>query len=189
MRNISTQTTNITYKIDDGTGTVEAKLWIDPDQDDSSRPRIEDNAYVRVWGKLKEFNNKKHVGAQFVRPITDMNEINYHLLEATVVHLHFTRGPPTAKGAVTNGGGMGQQNGAGASYGGDETTGFSVIAKKIYNVLKTTPQSNEGLHVQDIAMRAGLEMADVSKGGDELLELGKIFTTVDDHTWAIMTSM
>jgi replication factor A2 len=189
VRNVSNQTTNITYKLDDGTGTIEVKQWIDGD-DDTQRVRIEDNAYVRVWGKLNKFNNKKHIGAHFVRPITDMNEISYHLLEATVVHLHFTRGPPAGK--ETNGSsdfGGGQQNGASGGGDGDRLpASLSPAARRIYQCLKTTAQSNEGLHTMDIGARLGMDNADVAKGGDQLLETGLIYTTVDDQTWAILNT-
>jgi replication factor A2 len=162
------------------------KKWIDLDTDESDRPRIEDNSYVRVWGKLKQFNNKKHVGAHFVRPITDFNEISYHFLEATVVHLHFTRGPPASgKAAINGSGGQQAQNGSGTESG-IFPAGMSSIARKMYNCLKTTPQSNEGLHQQDIASRLHMETADVQKGGDELLEAGLVYTTVDEQTLAIL---
>jgi replication factor A2 len=193
VRNISQQTTNITYTIDDGTGTLDIKLWIDPDADESTRPQVQKNTYVRSWGKLKSFNNKKHVGAQFLRPITDMNEINYHLLEATAVHLHFTKGPITGKvGAAQNGAGAAQQNGGAGSFGGAASgalpPGTSMAARKVYDILLNTPQSNEGLHMHDIATRLQMDTSEVGKGSDELLEQGLIYTTVDDHTWAILNT-
>jgi replication factor A2 len=193
IRNVSTQTTNITYKVDDGTGTVEVKQWIDSDTSNSDQGGIEDinksklveNAYCRVWGKLKAFNNKRHVGAHVIRPITDYNEVNYHLLEATAVHLFFTRGPPTSKD--------GQQNGATANgaAGGNEMNGRSVpnmtpLARRLYNALKETPQSNDGLHVQMLASQLQAGVNDVYKAAEELIGIGLIFTTVDDNTWAIL---
>jgi replication factor A2 len=188
---MSYQTTNIMYKLDDGTGIIEVKQWIDSDED-SQRVKIDDNAYVRVWGKLSQFNNKKHIGANFVRPITDMNEISYHLLEATVVHLQLTRGPLTGKGTNgASGGGGAQHNGAGMNGGGggDQLpASLSMQAKRIFQCLKTTPQSNEGLHTLDIGARLGMDSADIAKGGDELLETGLIYTTVDDQTWAILNT-
>src|SRR5690242_10964131 len=90
VRNISQQTTNITYRLDDGTGVVEVKVWIDPEADTSHKAPIVENSYVRAWGRLKAFNQKRHLGAHFIRPIQNMNEVNYHLLEATLVHLYFT---------------------------------------------------------------------------------------------------
>lgn len=182
VRNISTQTTNITYRLDDGTGVLEVKVWIDPEAIDSNRPPITENTYVRAWGRLKALNNKRHLGAHFIRPIQDMNEVNYHLLEATVVHLYFTKGAPGEnKGDATNGT-------TGAAHGGGDALppGTSAVARKVYHVLQTTPSGNEGLHMQDIASRASLEYADVAKGGDELLNAGLIYETVDNHTWQLL---
>jgi replication factor A2 len=193
IRNVSTQTTNITYKIDDGTGTVEVKQWIDSDtstsdpegQEDMNKAKLVENAYCRVWGRLKAFNNKRHVGAHVIRPITDYNEINYHLLEATAVHLFFTSGPPTSKD--------GQQNGGKANSvaGGNEMVSRSManitpLARRLYNALKETPQSNEGLHVQMLALQLQAGVNDIHKAAEELIGIGWIFTTVDDNTWAIL---
>lgn len=193
IRNISKQTTNVTYKLDDGTGIIEVKEWIDaeafnnPDHPSHSKPKIEEQMYVRVWGRLKAFNNKRHVGATHVRPIQDYNEIQYHLLEATVVHLHFSRGPPEslqAKGGangVTNGGY--QANGQTGPHIPPQT---SQAARKVLKCISDTPQTNEGLHMQDIASRINMEISEVMKAGDELQGLGLVYTTVDDHTWALL---
>ena len=196
IRNISTQPTNITYKVDDGTGLIEVKLWIDGDanQDkmevESNKPKLVEDGYCRVWGRLKAFNNKRHVGAHIIRPISDYNEINYHLLEATAVHLFFTRGPPTD--GQSNGqrpaGANGVQGGApdAGEFAGGALSSCTPLAKRVFTALKSTPQSNEGLHVQMIASDMGLPVAEVYKGAEELLAVGVIFTTVDDNTWAVL---
>ncbi|GME50942.1 Nucleic acid binding OB-fold tRNA/helicase-type [Neofusicoccum parvum] len=192
IRNISQQTTNITYKFDDGTGTTEVKQWIDSDAPnplepaDGSKPTLVENAYARVWGKLKSYGNKRHIIAHTIRPITDYNEISYHLLESTVVHLHFTRGPVSSEGKPTANGGSQQQGGFGGNADGGVAVHMSASARKVYHTLQTAPQGNEGLHMQEIASRTGMDMADVAKAGDELLTEGKIYTTVDDTTWALL---
>ncbi|RWA13511.1 hypothetical protein EKO27_g1617, partial [Xylaria grammica] len=93
VRTISPQTTNITYKIDDGTGVIEVKQWLDADKQESAEatPAFGEEDYVRVWGRLKSFSNKRHIGAHVIKPVREFNEVNYHLLEATYVHLYFTR--------------------------------------------------------------------------------------------------
>jgi replication factor A2 len=193
IRNVSTQTTNITYKIDDGTGTVEVKQWIDSDtstsdpegQEDMNKAKLVENAYCRVWGRLKAFNNKRHVGAHVIRPITDYNEINYHLLEATAVHLFFTSGPPTSKDGQQNGG---KANGVarGNEMDSRSMANITPLARRLYNALKETPQSNEGLHVQMLALQLQAGVNDIHKAAEELIGIGWIFTTVDDNTWAIL---
>lgn len=195
IRNISTQTTNITYKLDDGTGTIEVKQWIDSDTsaDGAAHSQLTGNANAKVWGRLKAFNNKRHVGAHVIRPVTDVNELNHHLLEATAVHLLFAKGPvgPNTtstgyadQGAVPNGGGAA---GAGADgQGGKQMPQMSNLARKVFQTLRNTPQSHEGMHVQNLAADMSVGVNDAQKGADELVSLGLIYTTVDDNTWAIL---
>ena len=156
--------------------------------EDSSKLKLVENAYCRVWGRLKAFNNKRHVGAHVIRPITDYNEINYHLLEATAVHLFFTRGPPPS--ATDGQNGTRTPNGAAAVQdtimNGRQMPQMSPLARRLYNALKETPQSNEGLHVQMLSSQLGAGVNDVYKAAEELIGTGLIFTTVDDNTWAIL---
>ena len=197
IRNISTQTTNITYKLDDGTGTIEVKQWIDADATTSmdvdgtttSKPKLVENEWARVWGRLKAFNNKRHVGAHVIRPIADKMEIQYHLLEATYVHLYFTKGDLSTLKQESGAANHAQDQ---AGYGGDamangrQMPNVSANARKVYQTLKSSPQNNEGLHVQNIASIATMNVPDVLKAGDELLSHSMIFTTVDDSTWALL---
>jgi replication factor A2 len=118
-----------------------------------------------------------------------MNEVSYHLLEATAVHLFFTRGPPGgantgAGAAATNG--AGQQQAAGGNFGGHDLSGYSQAAKRVFQYLREAPQSNEGLHQHAISAAIGIDTADVARAGDDLLTGGLIYTTVDDQTWAIL---
>lgn len=158
---------------------------------ESNKPKLVEDGYCRVWGRLKAFNNKRHVGAHNIRPITDYNEINYHLLEATAVHLFFSRGPPSdaqtngQKSAGTNGLNGGGQKDYGSAADA-QISGCTPLARRVFAALKNTPQSNEGLHVQMIASTMGLPVAEVYKGAEELLGVGVIFTTVDDNTWAVL---
>lgn len=206
IRSISTQPTNITYKLDDGTGLMEVKQWIDLDAananpsekmdvDGGGKAKLAEDGYARVWGRLKAFNNKRHVVAHIIRPVIDYNEINYHLLEATAVHLFFTRGALN----TTNGG---QQNSNTAANGNHANTGgvaggqandgtslphVTPLARRIFATLKTASHSNnEGLHVQMIASTMGVGLNEVYKGAEELVAAGVIFTTVDDNTFAVL---
>ncbi|THC87644.1 hypothetical protein EYZ11_012912 [Aspergillus tanneri] len=205
VRNISSQSTNVTYKIDDGTGEIEAKQWIDSttadnmetdDRKGPSKPgkeQVELNGYAKVFGKLKMFGNKRFVGAHSVRPVTDINEVHCHLLEAAAVHLFFTRGPVNGPAGVGGAAAGGKGGAADASMGGvDDDAGNRALpamtpaARRIFNLLKMEPQNNEGLHAQMIAAKLGLPMPDVVRAGDELNAAGLIFSTVDEQTWALL---
>lgn len=215
VRNISTQSTNITYKIDDGTGEIEAKQWVDSTtarmdddmdvdgtttKEDSaaSKSKVELNGFVKVFGKLKVFGNKRFLGAHNVRPLTNLNELHTHFLEATAVHLFFQRGPPpSANGGVDEGFAKPGAK-AGALEGGqdDHAAGararilppMSPAARRVYNLLKGLSKDDNGLHAQYIAAELGLSSSDVVKAADELVSNTLIFSTVDDFTWAILVT-
>ncbi|KAI1377737.1 replication protein A, subunit RPA32 [Hypoxylon crocopeplum] len=187
VRQISPQTTNITYRLDDGTGVVEVKQWLDPDkQDDSNRTAFQVEQYVRVWGRLKSFGNKRHVGAHVIKPVTDFNEVNYHLLEATYVHLFFTKGGP-----VSGAGAGGDGNAAADDSMFVETNDSAFLktvsakARKMYQYLNKA-ESNEGTNMHTIARDAGMTIQDVMAAAEELLGQGKIYTTLDDETFALL---
>lgn len=157
--------------------------------DNTGTPPLTTNDWARVWGRLKAFNNKRHVGAHVIRPVPDKMEITHHLLEATYVHLYFTRGPleQLSAGARPTLAENGEAEGGGGAAGGDPQLGrLSVVARRVYQMLKSEPQNNEGLHVHAIAARLRLSVPEVLKSGDELLADSLIFPTVDESTWALL---
>ncbi|MCJ1313363.1 replication factor A protein 2 [Agyrium rufum] len=245
IRNISKQTTNMTYKMDDGTGTIEVKKWSDSgtdgdddmggDNDDDEdeemaddeyadpnhnnngggarkkrpkKPRLKTGGWARVCGVLKQYNNRRHVGSHILKPITDFNEVQYHFLEATYVHLYVTRGPPASledqqnqqggqqqqqqqdNGMGFDGAGGQQQQqedgGAGGTMTGQLLQRMSVPARRVYEYLRTQEQTNEGLHAQMIAVDLQMEMQDVVTAADQLLGEGLIWETVGEMTYAVM---
>lgn len=163
---------------------------MDVDSTTSSKPKLLENEWARVWGRLKAFNNKRHVGAHVIRPIADKMEIQYHLLEATYVHLYFTKGDLSTlkqeNGAAQDQAGYGGAGGGDNSANDRHMPSISMNARRVYQTLKESPQNNEGLHVQNIASISNMNVPDVLKAGDELLSHSMIFTTVDDSTWALL---
>lgn len=177
---------------------MEVKQWIDTDSSTSieegggHKSKLVENDWARAWGRVKAFGGRRHVGAHVIRPITDKNEITYHLLEATYVHLYFTRGPPPSESVAQAGDGLAMEgdstpglNGQ-TMIGGQAMPNMSQVARRVFQAIKSTPQNNEGLHVQNIAATIGMNVNDVMKAGDELLSHSLIYTTVDDLTWAAL---
>ena len=159
------------------------------DLEEEPKPKLVEDGYCRVWGRLKAFNNKRHVGAHIIRPVVDYNEVNYHFLEATAVHLYFANGGPPNKDSATNGQSRDMQHPSAAGGGGADgghLSGASPLARRVFSTLKALPQSNEGLHVQMIASHMNISTSEVFKGAEELVAAGVIFTTVDESTWAVM---
>lgn len=53
--------------------------------------------YVRIVGRINSFNDRINVMAFSIRPITDFNEITYHLLDTIYNHLNFSKGGDSIK--------------------------------------------------------------------------------------------
>ena len=204
VRNIAKQTTCTTFKLDDGTGTIEAKNWNDTDEPmydeggnalQSNKDPIEVGDWAVVNGVIKfSQNNRKNVTTSFMKKVTDKNAINYHLLEATYVHLYLTRGPPASlnNNAAADGNVYGQQQMANPGMNGDggvnqnRLQGMNAATRKVFTCIKTEAQSNEGLHQHDIASRVGLPIDAVVNACNDLGNQSLIFNTVDDETWAVL---
>lgn len=211
VRSVKPQPTNITYRIDDGTAAIDVKKWVDSEaqqgDDDgmgggAGSGAIAPDAFVRVWGRLKSLGGKKHLSANFIRQIEDFNEVNYHMLEVTYVHLFFTKGK---QGAGGGGGGerggdsMFVDQGYGAG-GGDVAMGnaggnsamqarlatCSRNAQTMCNFINNAPGGTEGVNLHVIAQGTRLSVRDIVNAADELLGQGIIYTTQDDETWAIL---
>jgi replication factor A2 len=164
-------------------------------EESAAKPIATEGQYLQVWGRIKGLNNKRTVSSQMLRPVIDYNQVTFHLLEATAIHLYFTRGPPegaSVKAEAGNNGMFVDDNGGGNQGASGEQVGkklpakTSVAARRVYQLLQEAPQSNEGLHVSNIATQLGMQPNDVFKAGDELLSDGVIYTTIDDETWAVL---
>ncbi|KAK6363481.1 replication factor A protein 2 [Orbilia blumenaviensis] len=211
IRSLADQDTNSTYKMEDGTGAIDVKQFRDKRNamvvDDSENAAISRelglsiNSYARVTGNVKQFNNKRNITTQSVKPVTDFNEIQCHFLEATAVHLYFTRGAPESQQAKHTGGGATFQQSTASTYAEDTAMGntaagvagasmlppgTTMSARKIYAFLKSRQDSSEGMHVGMIAQATGVPMGETYKAVDELLSHGVCFTTMDDEHIACM---
>ena len=107
---VQKQTTNSVYVLDDGTGSLEARQWVDSDAEESTSgieyvyciccflqclmiSCTRELRYVKVNGTLKSFGKKRYINATQIRHITDPHEIYFHILESIYVTLLVERGP------------------------------------------------------------------------------------------------
>ncbi|KAJ6630877.1 hypothetical protein B0H10DRAFT_1774153, partial [Mycena sp. CBHHK59/15] len=89
--------TNRNFGIDDGTGRMDAKMWIDTPNERQEEiwrgiNHKDEHIYVRVTGALKTHNGKKHIHASNIRLVKDSNEVYFHLLEVISVHITLQKG-------------------------------------------------------------------------------------------------
>ncbi|KAF8163362.1 hypothetical protein B0H34DRAFT_320662 [Crassisporium funariophilum] len=192
VASIQTQTTNCVYSIDDGTGRMEARHWIDSstDEDASKWGGIEEGAYVRVTGGLKSFGKKRYINATHIRNAKDPHEVYFHILEAIAVNLIIERGPPSnpslAQRKPANVAGTGisayaaQNNSTGVK---DQFSHLPPLQRSIVRFIMDQPPRDEGVHVAMIAKAIGASGEDarkISDALDKLMDDGHVFTTIDD---------
>lgn len=141
--------------------------------------------YVRVTGQLKSFNNKRHIGVHHILKVTDHNEVIFHLLEATSIHLFNTRGPPDGAKAAHS---VSRNDTMDEIIQGTTSNGNSNPAldhlepfqKQIMQLVHNAPPTNEGLHVQTIAQSLQMPIAKVMGAVEQLTTDGLLYTTIDD---------
>jgi replication factor A2 len=132
VTSLNEQSTTITYTIDDGTGHVTARKWLDADDNSDvqaqKRGQVQEGMEVKVWGAVgKPFTSKtnnagagdKTMTVFMIRAIAHPDEVIIHNLEAQVAHFYHTKGPlPEANQNTQYGHGGGQQHGQPQGNGG-----------------------------------------------------------------------
>lgn len=89
VRSFTAASTNLLYKLEDGTGLVDVKQWMDDATDCSAVAELreataQDNVYVKIVGQIKDYDNQKMIVADSIRPLSTGNEVAHHFLE--VIH-------------------------------------------------------------------------------------------------------
>ncbi|KAK9810493.1 hypothetical protein WJX72_011667 [[Myrmecia] bisecta] len=187
--------TNLTYILDDGTGKVEIKFWLDNDEGDQVQQRLQQyrvGMYVRAHGHVRSFQNQKSVVAFNLRAITDYNEVTYHLLQCVFQHVHLTKGassgrPPAAAAGPTTAAPAGQPAAASVPAtnnnmaGGDGMSNVQRDACALFN----SPDANaseSGISLEQVigSLNSKYPVTDIRAAVDFLVNEGHIYTTVDD---------
>lgn len=110
LSELTPQSTNVRFKLDDGTGVFDGQMFLhadDADYAENELAKLRDGIYVRAVGKLRSFQERVSLSCFSVTPIEDFNEITHHFLDTIYVHLYNTRGPLQS---ATGAGGQQQLN-------------------------------------------------------------------------------
>ncbi|KAJ6596968.1 hypothetical protein DFH09DRAFT_1133264 [Mycena vulgaris] len=180
-------TTKRIFTIDDGTGRIQAKMWIDTPQDDTEKewrgiPHRPDPLYVRVTGSIKTYEGSKHIHASNIRVVKDANEVYFHILEVISVNVIMQKGLPPGPGHQQQSGPTAQGPSAYTIQARPANVAgmFSPMADNVVRYLSSLPQNPEGTHVGDIAKALQADAMELSDTVDRLIDEGHVFTTVDD---------
>ena len=195
------QNTNLQFTIDDGTGSIVAKMWIDAAQDEATmekRSMWKEGVIVRVVGQMRAFNQVRSVVAFHIQPITDFNEYTFHFIEVVHTHLRNTKGKPGEQAAPPVGGmgggfptGMaggvappGMAAAAAGPSGGMNAQGMNNFQDTVFKFFQSYGESQEtGATVEECtnAMAAqGGTAAQVRQAVEDLVNEGHLYSTIDD---------
>ncbi|KAL6452721.1 RFA2 Replication factor A protein 2 [Candida maltosa Xu316] len=177
VRKVENNGATVLITIEDGTGTVEVRRWVDEQNTsaDEESQKFEEmlNKYVFVGGSLKQFNSRKSVQNTSIFPITDSNQILYHHLSAIETHLKAQGIPKSSQGSLFVDGNSTSNNNNGGS-----------LTDQVLAVLKensTTMQ--EGVPVDYIIQKLNISRAEGMVHVTKLVEEGRAYAGYDDNTY------
>ncbi|KAI9139406.1 hypothetical protein BKA69DRAFT_1086100 [Paraphysoderma sedebokerense] len=210
IRAINEASTIITYLIEDGTGSIEAKVFVGADSSMTQSPELAEakvNVYVRVYGKLKIFNGKKSFSVSQMRVVRDFNEVTYHHLDAIQAHLYFTKGAlhelrarrdnvakstsgfgnPGVHNPMSNDmSNMGAYSSENAGFNNNDLNEAcdTPIKSAIFRLVKQNSDYNEGANISFVERelsKQGFSGMEVRETIQDMVDNGIFYNTDDDH--------
>ena len=167
------------YVIDDGTGSVQVKRWVDA-EDESAKSAAAVGQYVRVYGHVRVFQGVRSVIAFNLRPVTDFNEVTYHFLEAVYCNSHNAQ-RADAKPAAGAGTAYAAPSSAPASAPAVDPGGSCVDqAKAIFE--GPDGRRDEGVKIDVVVQQLNgrFTEAQVREAVEHLVNEGHLYSTIDD---------
>jgi len=196
IQSIDCQSSHTSYRINDLTGSLDAKQWVNDNQtmDTSS---LGQGAWVRIFGRIHVYQGRCSVNVFEIAPITDFNDITLHFTECIYSHLaNTTEG--TKQGAMhtqqqqqqqqqqqhqqPQQHQQQQQHGGAWNQGGNN--GADPLQNKILSIIRSPMYENSetGCDVSVLFNRLGNEDVNAIRAAiDQLSDNGMIYSTVDDE--------
>eukprot|EP00762_Andalucia_godoyi_P001079 ANDGO_02107.mRNA.1 Replication factor A protein 2 len=200
VEHVEENATNCTYKVSDGTGSVDVRIWITQDDQgyiDSKRHEWREGAYVRIYGIVRSWQKQLSIVAYRLMVVQDPNEITFHLLETMHVFAGMkAQGADHSSGmgnlgAAPAGMFSGSSAGGQSLYGGVQSSGTSqgsAVFEIVQRFSSLPAYKEHGPSRTDIqqAMQSRMNSDQVNSALEFLLEDGQLFTTIDDHHFKLI---
>jgi replication factor A2 len=196
VREIEGGSTNLTYIIEDGTGSFNVKQWLDDDNESSvalemRKETAQENIYIKAIGQIKDYEGRKQLVANSVRRLSTGNELTHHLLEVIYSAEKFKRAdsivpPMMMMGRQTNtlGGGLGNSGGVvGAGGDGEDNS----IKQQVLAIMQQHDNdSEEGVTIaMCVQMLPGVPEAEIRKAAEMLSEEGCVYSTINETSFKV----
>uniref|UniRef100_A0A7S3GU06 Replication protein A C-terminal domain-containing protein n=1 Tax=Spumella elongata TaxID=89044 RepID=A0A7S3GU06_9STRA len=118
--------TNILFRLNDGTGLLECRQWIDKESLKHKKVAgLKPGSMVRVVGNIRDYEGSKHILVFEIFAVEDFNQLTNHLLNVVLTHCIHTKGPIPGDNSGANKPGIASNNFSSGSPAGRPTIGGS----------------------------------------------------------------
>lgn len=183
IESIDIQSSHTTLKINDYTGSIDAKQWHNDDQQQPEASDLSEGRWVRINGRINSFQGVCTINVFNIIPITNHNEITHHFLEVIYAHLlnknAMAKEQSMAMGMNSNNNNINQQqqqwNNQNQGGGGLKGNVLSIFAHPQWKNNET------GCNVESVfAALSNEDVNEIRAAIDELCNDGHIYSTIDD---------
>jgi len=200
IQSIDCQSSHTSYRINDLTGSLDAKQW-NNDGQAMDASALGQGTWVRIFGRIHVYQGRCSINVFEIAPITDFNDITLHFTECVYSHLSNTAAPDKASamdtGSFGTGGNQQQQQGAWNQNQNQQQGGWNQqqqqhggngggnsLENKILSIIRSPEFENSetGCDVSVLFSRLGNEDVNAIRTAiDSLSDSGMIYSTVDDE--------
>lgn len=187
VRSVEDASTNVLYTLEDGSGLMDVKQWLDDNDctaiQEIRQQTLRDNIYIKVVGQIKDYEGKKMLVASSVRPLSTGNELTHHLLQVIHSAEKYKRADSiVSPGAVMSNSGVGF--GGGVAPVAQAASGGNSLRARVLNFVKASDDGTDaGCHIQDCVKGLNdFPEAEIRRTMEQLAEDGDVYSTIsEDH--------
>ncbi|KHN31839.1 Replication factor A protein 2 [Glycine soja] len=193
--------TDVSFVLDDGTGRIKCRRWINEAFDTKEMEAVMNDMYVRVYGHLKSFQGVKQLVAFSVRqPVTNFDEIPFHFIDCIHNHLRskikvegITSANPSSGSSLETPvkSAPNRSQASNPVCAQHSVDGLKGIDKLVMDYLEqhsdrrvTHPtfylSDGRGIHVDELSRELKLPIEKIKLSLKTLADDGEIYSTIDD---------
>lgn len=189
VRSAEVQSTNIIYTIEDGTGALDVKQWVDDNDAEAigemKRQNAKEGIYVKVIGQISDYDGKKQLVANSVLPLSSGNELTHHLLEVMYCAEKYKQADSIVPSPMmqTSSGSTFGNNSIQAKIGG--TYDDNSTKERVLQFLREN-DSETGASI-DVCIQQLNDIAesDIRQAAENLSEEGQIYSTINESFFKV----
>ncbi|CAO2816594.1 unnamed protein product [Amaranthus hypochondriacus] len=182
--------TDVSFTLDDGTGRIGCKRWLNEAFDRKQMEIIEDGMYVRLVGHLKSSRGNAEIVVFHMRPVSDFNEVTLHQVECIHQHLlnnKSQKGDPLPPNLMTESSQNNPVKVESNTFQSSTSNQMSVdglkdIDQRVLDFLQQSSSlaQEKGVHRDEIARHLKVPVEKIMESITCLEDEGLIYSTVDD---------